>query len=467
MNTNTYNPFQSTSNSLFGNNNNNPTTTSNSIFGNNNNPSSTTNSIFGYNNNNPTSTTNSIFGNNNNNPTSTNNSIFGNNNNPTSTNNSIFGNNNKPTNTINGIFGNNNNPTSTSNSLFGNNNNNINVSNTSTFSFGANIQTQNQNQTNNTIPAIGNNNSNTLFGQYNNNINPISSLGQNNSQNQIGNLNGINNNNQQNNIINQNNQYLELNNPKIQHDLMEYQKILSNIDNCMNPSKNENMFKDYLYLPIPKGKQPNEYNVYRPHTINDKTGIVYINDYNIWEEGNKNNKNPNEYYPIQISSVEHLLNRNKKIEIALFESISETVDTQKNLETLNKKIDDEMSNKLMELKNCHLKLDELELSLSSKVAQYNYLIGTAKENVRETQEIKYTIKKANDNITKNNMLELCEKIKKSSNANFGGESHNYVKDMNKDKINSMLDALVEIQNMMTIVSNNNKKNLDTDRKSVV
>ena len=445
-----YNPFKNSSNSLFGNNNN-ATNTNSSIFGNNNNPTGTSNSLFG-NNNNPTSTTNSLFGNNNN-PTNTTNSLFGNNKNPTST--SIFGNNNNPTSTTNSIFGNNNNPTNTSSSLFGNNNN-INVSNTSNFTFGS---IQNQNQANNTTTSvIGNNNPNSLFGQNN----PISSLGQNNGQNQIGNLNGINNNNQvNNNNIIQNNQYLDLNNPKIQHDLLEYQKILTNIDNCMNPSKNENMFKDYLYQPIPKGKQPNEYNVYKPHTINRERKMVYINDYNIWEEGNKNNKNPNEYFPFQISSVEDLLNRNKKIESGLFKSISETVETQKNLEILNKKIDDEMSNKLMELKNCHLKLDELELSLSSKVAQYNYLIGTAKENVRETQEIKDTIKKANDNIKKNNMLELCEKIKKSSNENFGGESHNYIKDMNKDKINNMLDALVEIQNMMTIVHNNNKKNLDT------
>ena len=440
----TYNPFQSSSNSLFGNNNNPTSTTSNNIFGNNNNPTTATNSLFG-NNNNPTNPTNSLFGNNNN-PT---NSLFGNNNNPTTKTNSLFGNNNNPTNTTSNLFG---------------NNNFINVSNASTFSFSANAQAQNQNQNQNqanntTTSIIGNNNQNSLFGQNNNN--PISSLGQNNVQNQIGNLNGINNNNQQNNNINQNNQYLDLNNSKIQHDLMEYQSILSNIENCMNPSKNENMFKDYLYNPIPKGKQPNEYNVYKPHTINQKRNIVYVNDYNIWEEGYKKNKNPNEFYPIQISSVEDLLNRNKKLETVLFKSISETVETQKNLETLNKKIDDEMSNKLMELKNCHLKLDELELSLSSKVAQYNYLIGTAKENVRETQEIKDTIKKANDNIKKNNMLELCEKIKKTSNENFGGESHNYIKDMNKDKINNMLDALVEIQNMMTIVSNNNKKNLDT------
>jgi len=433
----TFNPFKSSSNSLFGNNNN-PTSTTNNLFGNNNNQTSTNNSLFG----------------NNNNPTSTANGIFGNNNNPTSTTNNLFGNNNNPTSTTNGIFGNNNNPPNTSNSIFGNNNN-INVTNPTTFSFGGNAQAQSQNQ--NQTNIIGNN-TNSIFGPNNNN--PVSSLGQNNGQNQIGNLNGINNNNQSNNNFNQNNQYLNLNDPKINHDLMEYQKILINIENCMNPAKSENMFKDYLYNPIPKGKQPNEYNVYRPHTINYQKKIVYLNDYNIWEEGNKNNKNPNEYYPFQISSVEDLLARNKKLETGLFKIISETVDTQKNLETLNKKIDDEMSNKLMELKNCHLKLDELELSLSSKVAQYNYLIGTAKENVRETQEIKDTIKKTNDNIKKNNMLEVCEKIKKSSNENFGGESHNYIKDMNKDKINNMLDALVEIQNMMTIVSNNNKKNLD-------
>ena len=422
----TYNPFKSSNNSLFGNNNN------------------------------TTNATNNLFGNNNN-TTNTANSLFGNNNNTTNTANSLFGNNNNTISTTSSIFGNNNNPTSTSNSLFGNINNNVNFSNASTFTFGSN---QNQNQTNNTTTSvIGNNNPNSLFGQNNNN--PISSLGQNNNQNQIGNLNGINNNNQMNNNINQNNQYLDLNNPKTLHDLLEYQKILTKIDNCMNPSKNENMFKDYLDQPIPKGKQPNEYNVYRPHTINKERKMVYINDYHIWEEGKNNNKNPNEYYPIQISSVEDLLNRNKKIESGLFKSISQTVETQKNLETLNKKIDDEMNNKLMELKNCHLKLDELELSLSSKMAQYNYIIGTAKENVRETQEIKDTIKKTNDNIKKNNMLELCEKIKKSSNENFGGESHNYIKDMNKEKINNMLDALVEIQNMMTIVSNNNKKNLDT------
>ena len=394
-------------------------------------------SLFGNNN------TSSLFGNINNNKGS---SLFGatnqnqNQNNNTS---SLFGNNNTVS-----LFGqNNNNTNNNTGSLFGQNNNNTNNNTGSLFG-------QNNNNTNNTTTS--------LFGQNNNNNNNSVSTGSffapKSGGNQIGSLSGINNNNQSNN--NPNIPYLDLNNSKIQHDLMEYQTVLVNIEKCMDPTQTENMFKDYLYNPIPKSNQPNEYNVYRPYTINKQKRIAYINDYNIWEEGNKSNKNPNEYYPIQISSVEDLLFRNKKLETGLFNNISKTVDTQKNLEILNKKIDDEMNNKLIELKNCHLKLDELELNLSSKVAQYNYLIGTAKENVRATQEIKDTIKKTNDNIKKNNMIELCDKIKKSSNENIGGENHNYLKDMNKDKINNMLDALVEIQNMMTIVNNNNKKNLD-------
>ena len=42
------------------------------------------------------------------------------------------------------------------------------------------------------------------------------------------------------------------------------------------------MFKDYLYMPIPKGKSPNECNEYRPYIYLDNKRI--INDYKIWEE---------------------------------------------------------------------------------------------------------------------------------------------------------------------------------------
>ena len=319
--------------------------------------------------------------------------------------------------------------------------------NQSTITFGAN---------NNNKPN-GNIFTNTKTNNANN-IGNLSGINANNNNNQ----NNINNNFQQNNnIFNQNrpNQYLNLSDRNIKRDLEEYKQILQNVSNCYNPSQNENMFKDYLYMPIPKGIQPNDLNVYRPYTLIAGQQKI-VNDYNIWEKASKNNVDPNKYFPIQISSVDALLQRYKNLEKGILQSMAKTIETQKSLENLNKKIDDEMNSKISELKSTHIKLDKLQLDLSSKVAEYNYLLGTAKENVSTTQQIKSNIKKINENINKNNMVELSEKLKKVSNDEIGGENKDYIKELNKNKISFMMDSLVEIQNMMNVINMNNKKNLN-------
>ena len=404
-------------------------------------------------------------------------SLFGNNQNPSQTSSLFSGNNttNAGTNNKPGLFGSNSNPTTfsfgnnagTNNIFGGNNNNNPNPSSTSLF--GANnlsINTNNQTnnikinqpssflgQTNN--PSLFNFNNNQPQQQNNTNTNNIG-----NQQNTNPNNNFFNTNPQGNNTMNQfQNQYMNLNDPRLSHDLEEYKQLLNNINNCTDPSCAENMFKDYLYMPIPKGRQPNEYNIYRPYTYIDGQKKI-INDYKIWDIANKNNKDPNKFFPIQISSVDSLLTRYKTLEKGILVNIAKNVETQKNLENLNKKIDDEMSNKLYEIKNCHTKLNKLQLSLSSKVAQYNYLLGTARENINDTQEIKENIKKADDNINNNNIIELSEQAKKMSNEEFEGENKDYIKEINKEKINYMIDALIEIQGMMNVVNTNNKKNLN-------
>ena len=388
-------------------------------FGTTNNQNTGTSGLFGTNNktNNPGAT---IFGN-------SGSSLFPNlNNQTTQNNNTLFGTPNQTTQNNNTLFGTTNQNTQNNNTLFGTpNQNNVN-------------NNQNQNQANN----------NTMFN--------LSGINNNQNQNQNQNQNFFNNQNNNNNMAQ--NQLLDLNNNKNKHDLDEYQEALINLEKCFNPYEIENMFKDYLYMPIHKGQSPIECNQYRPYTQFNNQKI--INDYKIWEEATKNNKNPNEFFPIKISSVNTLLNRNKSLEKGILTSIGNTIDNEKNLEKLNKKIDDEMNNKISDLKNCYLKANELEIDLSSKIAQFNYLAGTAKESIVNTQEIKDNIKKTNDNINKNNMVELCEKIKKSSNENFVGQNKNYIKDMNKTKINEMLDSLVEIKNMMNVIYNSNKKNLD-------
>lgn len=390
---------------------------------------------------------------------------------------SILGANNN--NKSGGLFGNSSNPTNISfgannttggNSLFGAN------TSSNQLTFGPNNSGNNQNNQQGSLFSFNNkgNQSNNLFGSGNQSANLF---GQNNTQNAnnqqnqntssiFGNLSGINANNnqnnnpQQNNFFNQNRQnYIDINNPKNRHDLEEYKQILENVSNCSDPAHQENMFKDYLYMPIPKGIQPSDVNNYRPYTIVEGQQKI-VNDYNIWEKASKNNVDPNKYFPIQISSVDALLNRYKNLEKGILQSIAKTVETQKSLEKINKKVDDEMNSKISEIKNCHTRLDKLQLGLSSKVAQYNYLLGTAKENVNDTQQIKDNIKKTNDNINKNNMIEVSDKIKKCSIEEIPGETKNYIKELNKDKINYMFDALVEIQNMMNVVNTNNKRNLN-------
>ena len=392
-------------------------------------------------------------------------------------NSSILGANNN--NKSGGLFGNSSNPTNISfgpnnttggNSLFGAN------TSSNQLTFGPNNSGNNQNNQQDSLFSFNNkgNQSNNLFGSGNQSANLF---GQNNTQNAnnqqnqntssiFGNLSGINANNnqnnnpQQNNFFNQNRQnYIDINNPKNRHDLEEYKQILENVSNCSDPAHQENMFKDYLYMPIPKGIQPSDVNNYRPYTIVEGQQKI-INDYNIWEKASKNNVDPNKYFPIQISSVDALLNRYKNLEKGILQSIAKTVETQKSLEKINKKVDDEMNSKISEIKNCHTRLDKLQLGLSSKVAQYNYLLGTAKENVNDTQQIKDNIKKTNDNINKNNMIEVSDKIKKCSVEEIPGETKNYIKELNKEKINYMFDALVEIQNMMNVVNTNNKRNLN-------
>ena len=393
-------------------------------------------------------------------------SLFGNNQNPSQTSPLFSGNNttNAGTNNKPGLFGSNSNPTTfsfgnnagTNNIFGGNNNNNPNPSSTSLF--GANnLSINTNNQTNN----IKVNQPSSFLGQTNNpspfNFNNNQPQQQNNTN---PNNNFFNTNPQGNNTMDQfQNQYMNLNDPRLSHDLEEYKQLLNNINNCTDPSCAENMFKDYLYMPIPKGRQPNEYNIYRPYTYIDGQKKI-INDYKIWDIANKNNKDPNKFFPIQISSVDSLLTRYKTLEKGILVNIAKNVETQKNLENLNKKIDDEMSNKLYEIKNCHTKLNKLQLSLSSKVAQYNYLLGTARENINDTQQIKENIKKADDNINNNNIIELSEQAKKMSNEEFEGENKDYIKEINKEKINYMIDALIEIQGMMNVVNTNNKKNLN-------
>ena len=438
-----FNPFIS-------NNNNNT-----SVFGNTNNNAQ---NPFKTNNNNTTTST--LFGNSNNISFGANNNISNNNNfaspflstNNTINNNTNFGN---TSNNQNNIFLNNNQNNKSINNnqnIFGNNNQNIFTNNNQNNIFTNNNQ--------NNIFSNNNQNNNIFQGQNNNNNNQNNIISNNtfnlrgindNSNNNINNI--LNNNNQQNN-----NRSSDVNNQNLNNDLNEYKQVLLDVHKCTDPSKNENMFKDYLYKRLPEGKSINDVNIYRPYTFGKNQQIS--NDYNIWNEGNKNNKNPNELYPVQISSPGDLLKRNKFLEKGILKAVANDHDSLKNLEILNKKIRDEMNHKLMDLKDYQCKVEELEFNLATLKDKYNYITGSAKENIEGIREIKNNEKKIKERIKENKIDELLEEMKKSSHLNMNLNNQNYIKNMDQDKINMLLDGFTEIQNIMNHIYNDNIKTLN-------
>lgn len=336
--------------------------------------------------------------------------------------------------------------------LFGGGNNNTNNNKgqiNSGISFGNNQQQQPQQQ-----QQGGNYFGFNLNSNQNNNQNNQSQNQQNNNPINLNQQNQPNQQNQQNQ-----NQQLSFNSYKDQIDLQEFCQILKNVESCINPYSDCNMFKDYVYKRLPKNQIQNIaiFSQYRPFLLN--RGQKIKNDYNIWEEARKNNKNPQELYPFQISNVEGILNRSKLLEISLLKNLDDNILTGKSMDNLNIKIDDSLGGNFEDFKNSQTQLNELGIKISSKVAQINNLLRGGNENLDSMEKIKEAIKKANNDIKESNMEEMCEKISKIEKENINGENKNYIKEMSKDRVNNILDVLMEIQNMMKVIDNNTKKNL--------
>lgn len=383
-----------------------------------------------------------------------------------------------------GLFGNSSNPTNISfgannttggNSLFGAN------TSSNQLTFGPNNSGNNQNNQQGSLFSFNNkgNQSNNLFGSGNQSANLF---GQNNTQNAnnqqnqntssiFGNLSGINatnnqnNNPQQNNFFNQNRQnYIDINNPKNRHDLEEYKQILENVSNCSDPAHQENMFKDYLYMPIPKGIQPSDVNNYRPYTIVEGQQKI-VNDYNIWEKASKNNVDPNKYFPIQISSVDALLNRYKNLEKGILQSIAKTVETQKSLEKINKKVDDEMNSKISEIeeiKNLFLKLKNCEdTEKLYKIFEewdnsYNNLIS----------QVQKTSGKQSNKIQIEKEIEKYQEILNNKRKEITIEEQKYYKKYIDSLTDLLNNSLNDVENSFKVIQGNFKNFEDQLKKNL-
>lgn len=423
------------STSLFGN-----TQTGSSLFG----GSNTGGSLFGGNNNKPQ--TGGLFGN----PTQTTN-LFSNPN-PSGTG-GLLGGNNQNTGTQNNILGGNN-QTNTGTSLFGNTNNQG-GGNTGTSLFG----NQNQNSGGNSLFG---NSGNSLFGGNNK---PTTIF--NNQPQQSGSLFSTGTfftppTTQQNSLFSNNN-LTSLNSYPSKRDLdaTEIQNLFQTIFSAYHPSSPANLFKYFLYTRIPNGTDGRMYQQYSPY-VKTEDGVNNCIDYDLWLKATQANTNPRTTFPTQISSPKQFVSRLKTNEIYLLSVLEEIVKMQKNLETLNIKCGNEIDSELYNAKDKMKKIKNLLTLVSTKMAKLGIRTGRVDKNVALEKRIEERLISIKSHIKEEG--EINRHINMLRNASLENTTidqyeTNYMKDMNKMRIDKNINVLRQMKLIIDTQFGNLNKNI--------
>lgn len=424
------------STSLFGN-----TQTGSSLFG----GSNTGGSLFGGNNNKPQ--TGGLFGN----PPQTTN-LFSNPN-PSGTG-GLLGGNNQNAGTQNNILGGNN-QTNSGTSLFGNTNNQGNAGgNTGTSLFG----NQNQNSGGNSLFG---NSGNTLFGGNNK---PTTIF--NNQPQQSGSLFSTGTfftpPTQQNSLFSNNN-LTSLNSYPSKRDLdaTEIQNLFQTIFSAYHPSSPANLFKYFLYTRIPNGTDGRMYQQYSPY-VKTEDGVNNCIDYDLWLKATQANTNPRTTFPTQISSPKQFVSRLKTNEIYLLSVLEEIVKMQKNLETLNIKCGNEIDSELYNAKDKMKKIKNLLTLVSTKMAKLGIRTGRVDKNVALEKRIEERLISIKSHIKEEG--EINRHINMLRNASLENTTMdqyetNYMKDMNKMRIDKNINVLRQMKLIIDTQFGNLNKNI--------
>ena len=442
---------QTTGTNLFGGASNQTTNTGTNLFGNTNqqNTGNTTQGtgLFGQTNNQQNSGTN-LFGN-----TNTGGGLFSNTNTNQQNNTTgggLFGNSTTTnTTTGGGLFGNT--TTNSGGGLFGNTNQ---QNNQGTGLFG--------NATTNSTTGGGlfgnTNQGGGLFGANQNKSTTI--FGNSNTNNQSTSLFGntvFTPSNQQNQPYSTLNTYPS----KRDMDIYEVQLLFQTIVNAYNPSSPSNLFKYFLYTKIPYGTDGRVYNQYSPY-VRSEDGTTNCIDYNLWLKATQDNKNPQTTFPTQISSPKQFVSRLKMNEVQLLSVLEEIVKMQKNLESLNIKCGNEIDTELYNAREKMKKIKNLLTIVSTKMAKLGIRTGKVDKNVAIEKKIEEKLV----HITSftNEGSEINRKINMLRNASLENttieqDENNYMKDMNKIRIDRNINVLRQMKQIIDSQFSNLNKNI--------
>ncbi len=244
-------------------------------------------------------------------------------------------------------------------------------------------------------------------------------------------------------------------------DIYEVQLLFQTIVNAYNPSSPSNLFKYFLYTKIPYGTDGRVYNQYSPY-VRSEDGTTNCIDYNLWLKATQDNKNPQTTFPTQISSPKQFVSRLKMNEVQLLSVLEEIVKMQKNLESLNIKCGNEIDTELYNAREKMKKIKNLLTIVSTKMAKLGIRTGKVDKNVAIEKKIEEKLV----HITSftNEGSEINRKINMLRNASLENttieqDESNYMKDMNKIRIDRNINVLRQMKQIIDSQFSNLNKNI--------
>lgn len=244
-------------------------------------------------------------------------------------------------------------------------------------------------------------------------------------------------------------------------DIQEIAILFNNFIDAYNPSSPSNLFKYFLYTRGDITCDIRQLQQYSPY-IKTEDGTNNCIDFNLWRKATQDNKNPQRTFPTQISSPKQFEFRIKKEEINLLCVLEEIVKTQKNLEALNLKYENDMNEELIEARNKMKKIKHLLTMVSTKMAKFSLRIGKGEKNMTAEKKISEQL-----NSIRNLLQEDSEFKRKVNNVKnislehtfVENDENNYMKEMNKMRIDKSMNALRELKCVIDTQFSNLNKNI--------
>ena len=222
-----------------------------------------------------------------------------------------------------------------------------------------------------------------------------------------------------------------------------------------------NLFKYFLYTKIPYGTDGRVYNQYAPY-VRSEDGTTNCIDYNLWLKATQENKNPQTTFPTQISSPKQFVSRLKMNEVQLLSVLEKIVKMQKNLESLNIKCGNEIDTELHNAREKMKKIKNLLTLVSTKMAKLGIRTGKVDKNVAVEKKIEEKL--VHIASFTNEGSEINRKINMLRNASLENttieqDETNYMKDMNKIRIDRNINVLRQMKQIIDSQFSNLNKNI--------